>query len=84
MPPPTPSQVIIVEFEGPDDHVEVGTSERTDQADAARVRAARFHLKIGDPLLSGDLGRTRHRSGWKGCGKHLCRCRIRIQLAANG
>ena len=60
-------ELTIGEFEAPDDHVEIRTSQWAGQANAARVRAARLGLEISDTLLGGDLGRACHRPRWK-CG----------------
>src|SRR6185312_3563928 len=73
----------VGEFEAADDHVEIRTSQRTDQADAARVSATRLFLEISDAVLSGDLGRTGHRPRWKCRSEDVGNGRLRLKLTTD-
>ena len=73
----------VGQFEAADDHVEIRTSQRADQANTARVRATRLVLKISDAALSGDLRCTCHRPRWKCGSEDVGHGRLRLELTAD-
>src|SRR5215217_5059490 len=80
----TEFQLTVADLEAADDHVEVRTSQRANHTDASGVSPTRFGLQISDPLLSGDLGCTGHRSRWESGIEHLSGCHPRVKFPAYG